>query len=93
MRRHSAHALARHSLPDIVEELRMADFEHETAPEVYSRAREQASHLFGLPRLPGIGVPIQLAGDGGGRSSTINVVSVQPNAAIDPRFAQPAPPR
>jgi hypothetical protein len=25
--------------------------------------------------------------------STINVLSVQPNAAIDARFAQPAPPR
>ena len=70
----------------------MADFEDETAPEVYSRAREQASHLFGLPRPSGIGVPIQLAGDVGGRS-TINVLSVQPNAAVDARFAQPAPPR
>ena len=47
-----------------------SDFEHETAPEVYSSAREQASHLFGLPRPSGIGVktPVQLAGDVGGRS-------------------------
>ncbi len=41
------------------------DFEHETGPDVYSSAREQASHLFGLPRPSGIGVkiPMQLAGD------------------------------
>jgi len=33
--------------------------------------------------------PVQLAGDvGGGGQSTINVASVQPNAAIDARFAQ-----
>jgi hypothetical protein len=72
----------------------MADFEHETAPEVYSRARDRARHLFGLPRHFGDRrEDFQPAGDVGGRSSTINVVSVQPNPAIDARFAQPAPPR
>lgn len=47
-----------------------ADFEHETAPDVYSSVREQASHLFGLLHPSGIGVkiPVQLAGDVGGRS-------------------------
>ncbi len=73
-----------------------ADFEHETAPEVYSSAREQASHLFGLPRPSGHGVtiPVQLAGDVRGRS-THDRRGVRAAECGNRRigFAQPAPPR
>jgi len=72
-----------------------------TQPPMYTTAlaSRQSSTQFRrsplrIPRPSGVDltISVQLASDVGGRSTTINVASVQPNAAIDAaRFAQSAP--
>jgi hypothetical protein len=63
----------------------VADFERETAPEVYSKARERASHLSDYRALPGSAFQFSWLVRWVDGQSTINVASMQPNAAIDVR--------